>query len=87
MRSTLRVGALGAVGLLVVLVTGVGWTIWAEWNAVYITRAWAYGPRMPTIAGIGVAPLLQWSVLPPVMLAVVRASANRRRNRARSYGL
>lgn len=72
-------------GMPIVLIVGVGWTIWAEWNAVYITRAWTYGARMPMIGGIGLSPLLQWIVLPLVVLTIVRASARRRRHRAGSF--
>lgn len=56
----------------------VGWTIWAEWHAVYITRAWAYGPSMPVTGGLGLSPLLQWLALPPIALTIVRALARRR---------
>ena len=65
-------------GLSVALCVTVGWTIWAEWNALNITRAWAYGPNMPVIAGIGLSPLLQSLLLPPIALAIVRTSTRRR---------
>ncbi len=31
---------------------------------------WAYDPRMPTLFGFGILPLLQLSVLPPIALAL-----------------
>ena len=66
-----------AAGLFVVLGVTLGWTVWAEWNAVYVARAWAYGREMPVIGGIGLSPLLQSLVLPPIILATMRAR-NRR---------
>lgn len=60
------------VGLAVVLLAGESFTIWAEWYNVYVLRSWAYAAGMPTIGGIGVAPLAQWLVLPPLALAIFR---------------
>lgn len=68
-------------GLIVALCITVGWTIWAEWNAVYITRAWMYSPEMPVVGGIGLAPLLQSLLLPMIALAIVRTSTRRRKDR------
>ena len=64
-------------GLVVAVCVTVGWTVWAEWNAVYVARSWAYAAKMPTIAGIGLSPLLQSIVLPQVTVAIVRAWARR----------
>lgn len=33
-----------------------------EYRAVYIYERWSYNPKMPTIFGIGVSPLLQLSI-------------------------
>lgn len=33
---------------------------------------WAYNPTMPTIGGIGITPLLQWSIIPPLTVALLR---------------
>lgn len=33
---------------------------------------WTYAPAMPTVFGVGVSPLLQWLVLPPVALWLAR---------------
>ena len=68
-----------AAGLIVALCVTFGWTIWAEWNAVYITRAWGYGPNMPVIGGIGLTPLLQSLLLPMIALAIVRKPTRRRK--------
>lgn len=59
-------------GLAVVLAAGELYTIWAEWYNVYVVRSWAYAAGMPTIRGIGVAPLAQWLVLPPLALTIIR---------------
>lgn len=68
-------------GLAVVLVAGELFTIWAEWYNVYVLRSWAYAAGMPTIRGIGVAPLAQWLVLPVLALTILR---NRYRQRVDS---
>ena len=59
-------------GLAVVLVAGEVFTVWAEWYNVYVLRSWAYAAGMPTIRGIGVAPLAQWLVLPVLAVAILR---------------
>lgn len=43
---------------------GIVYTIFSEWHNTVITHAWAYAPSMPTILGIGVAPVAQWVVVP-----------------------
>jgi hypothetical protein len=37
------------------------------------TGLWSYAETMPTVAGVGVAPALQWVVIPVLMLWLVRA--------------
>jgi hypothetical protein len=59
-------------GLAIALVVGLVWTVHSEWQNVYARGAWAYAPSMPTIAGVGVLPLLQWLLLPPLGLVMVR---------------
>ena len=60
---------------------GVAYTVFSEWNNTAILGSWAYSELMPTlkVAGIdlGLSPLLQWLVLPP--LALVLAGKFRRR--------
>lgn len=45
-----------------------------EWNALYRTRAWHYTARMPLvpIVAIGMLPVLQMLILPPVTALLVR---------------
>lgn len=59
-------------GGAVALVFGLGWTVYSEWQNVYVTGAWGYTSRMPTLLGIGVSPLLQWIVLPALALLMAR---------------
>jgi len=58
-------GALVAVAALV-------FTAQSEWYNVYRSGAWGYTSSMPTILGIGLSPLLQWLIFPPVMVAAYR---------------
>lgn len=54
------------------LAAGLGFTVFSEWVNVYRLGAWAYKPAMPLIAGIGLTPLLQWVVVPTLMLFIAR---------------
>ena len=57
-----------------IVVTGaVAFTAWSEWYNVYRTGAWSYASAMPTIYGIGLSPLLQWLIIPPLLVAAHRA--------------
>jgi hypothetical protein len=59
-------------GLAVLLPLGIAYTAYSEWRNVYVTGNWAYDALMPTLAGIGIAPLAQWLVLPPVAVWLLR---------------
>lgn len=39
------------------------------------TGRWVYGPSMPVVLGIGLAPLLQWVIVPVVTLLIFRTWA------------
>ncbi len=52
----------------VYLGVGLGVTILLEWLNVRVWQRFAYAPLMPTVFGIGLTPLIQWIVLPPVAL-------------------
>ena len=60
----------GRVATLTVIL-GVAYTIFSEWLNTALLR-WSYSDLMPLLkfasAGIGVAPLLQWVVVPPLAL-------------------
>ena len=59
------------VGLLAVI-TGVGYTVLSEWMNTIAQPSWEYSALMPVInlngLEIGLSPLLQWFVIPPVAL-------------------
>ena len=48
------------------LVIGVAYTFYSEWLNVGVRRSWAYSDLMPVVPvlGTGLAPLLQWLVVP-----------------------
>jgi len=49
---------------------GIGYTVFSEWLNVHVRRSWAYTDLMPLVPplGTGLAPLLQWIVVPAVAL-------------------
>lgn len=60
-------------GGAIVVAGALAYTAWSEWYNVYRVGSWGYTASMPLVFGIGLSPLLQWLVLPPVMVAVYRA--------------
>ena len=52
---------------------GAAYTIFSEWLNVEIRRTWSYTAAMPVlpVLGTGLAPLLQWLVVPGLALAIV----------------
>ncbi len=61
-------------GGTMLVVMGFGYTVYSEWHNVYRVGSWAYSDAMPLIFGIGITPLLQWVVVPAVMLALIQRS-------------
>lgn len=53
---------------------GVVITIGLEWHATVLQDRWQYGELMPTLPllGTGLAPLLQWLLLPPLIVWLAR---------------
>jgi hypothetical protein len=51
---------------------GLAYTAFSEWYNVYEAKAWSYSPHMPLVGGIGVAPMLQWFVVPGLMIIAIR---------------
>ncbi len=59
---------------LIYLATGVAITVVLEWLATGPLERWSYAgamPRLPLI-GTGLLPVLQWLLLPPLTLALMR---------------
>ena len=60
-------------GGAIVVIGAMAFTVWSEWYNVYKIGSWSYTARMPMIFGIGLSPLLQWLILPPLMTIAYRA--------------
>ncbi len=59
-------------GLVVFLLSGLAITVALEWLNVYVWRSWAYSGEMPVVLGIGLTPILQWLLVPPLTLWLAR---------------
>ena len=59
-------------GGAIVVIGTMAYTAWSEWYNVYRAGRWAYTASMPLIFGIGLSPLLQWLILPPVLVLAYR---------------
>jgi hypothetical protein len=55
------------------IVLGAAYTIFSEWLNVEIRRSWSYTAAMPVLPwlGTGLAPLLQWLVVPGMALVII----------------
>ena len=55
---------------------GIAYTIVSEWLNVEIRRSWAYTPSMPVfpVLGTGLAPMLQWLIVPAIAFALASRS-------------
>lgn len=57
-------------------VLAVAYTAFSEWLNTTILRSWSYSELMPVLRGagieLGLAPLAQWMLLPPLVLRIVR---------------
>lgn len=62
--------------VVVATVAGVAYTVASEWTHTSLRLAWQYSAFMPTVrlgaVAIGLAPLLQWLILPPLALYFAR---------------
>ena len=67
--------------LFITVALGVGYTIFSEWLNVTVRGNWTYAPDMPLvpIVGTGLAPLLQWLLVPLAALSSARRFAEIRR--------
>lgn len=73
-RSRAWVLAPSAARVLAFAAVGIAITVVAEWVATEQLQRWAYADRMPTLPllGTGLLPLLQWTILPPLVVWFVR---------------
>lgn len=53
------------------MLIGVAYTVFSEWFNTTLRASWTYAPTMPRLPGLGtgLAPFLQWLVLPPALIA------------------
>jgi hypothetical protein len=77
--------------VLATTILGLSYTVFSEWLNVEVRQSWAYAPAMPLIPplGTGLAPLLQWLIIPPTALAFAKrldAPQSGRSTRPRSKG-
>lgn len=63
-------------GYMVMILSGFTLAMLIEWGGVYILGRWSYAANMPLLPGlgIGVIPILQMLVLPPVIFKVTARS-------------
>ena len=60
--------------LLLFVAFGVSYTIFSEIKNVSLNKLWAYSDFMPVIPyiDVGIVPLIQWVILPPLLVYIVR---------------
>ncbi len=68
----------GVLPIVIFVLSGFGYTVWSEWYNTQIAKTWEYAEAMPTVLEIGVSPLLQWLVIPPLILFQLKRNTTRR---------
>jgi len=61
----------GASGYLVMLATGLVLAVLVESVALHLLGRWQYTVRMPTVLSIGVVPIAQMLLVPPLIFRIV----------------
>lgn len=56
------------------LILGLGYTTFSEWLNTTVRETWSYTEAMPTMGGIGLSPILQWIVIPPILIFILSKS-------------
>ena len=76
----LRWPLLGGRILLAALLLGLGYTVFSEWLNVSVRQSWSYTEAMPLLPpfGTGLAPFLQWLVVPGLAFATAVSWGRRR---------
>ena len=54
------------------ILLGLGYTVYSEWHNTTVTHAWAYSAAMPTMLGVGLAPVAQWLLVPSFVFWRIR---------------
>ena len=76
----------GAIAALTVAI-GLGYTVFSEWLNTVVRDGWAYAAAMPTVRigglEVGLSPLAQWLVVPPLALLLARGRRYRSAVRCR----
>jgi hypothetical protein len=69
----------GLRGYGVMLAAGLVIGVLVEWLGLHFLRRWAYAPRMPLIPGLGIGlvPVAQMLLLPPLVFRIVAALRRR----------
>lgn len=62
---------------VLLVIGGLSYTVFSEWLNTTVRETWAYAESMPQVFGFGLSPLLQWIVVPPVVLYLMRRAADR----------
>ena len=66
-----------------VVVVGTAYTVYSEWLNTVVRRSWTYSDLMPVLQfgglQIGLSPMLQWLILPPIALGLALRTSPRSR--------
>ena len=70
-RWFLSLNGMNFVGFVMV---GILYLVFSEWLNVHIWKSWSYNELMPITPWlkVGLAPLVQWIIVPPVVILLVR---------------
>jgi hypothetical protein len=71
----------GVPGYLVMMTAGLLLAVLVEWVAVHRPGRWAYAERMPTIPGLGIGlvPIAQMLILPPMIFRIAAVIGSRKK--------
>lgn len=71
-RDRQWIGRPTALPLLAFVLLGLAWTVGMERLATEAWSRWQYSEEMPMVGAVGLLPLLQWVLLPPLGLWLAR---------------
>lgn len=63
---------------LATVALGAGYTVFSEWMNTTVRESWEYAPAMPIVPllQVGLMPLLQWLVIPPLAVGFAYEAAS-----------